>query len=93
LTDPGKLARMFKILSVNTRIQIIQLLKGRSLCVNAMAHTLQITPAAVSQHLRIMRDAEIVIGEKRGYFMHYRINEAKLAEWSEAAREIFKTDD
>ena len=91
MIDPGKLARMFKILSVNTRIRIIHLLKDRPLCVNAMAHALQITPAAVSQHLRIMRDAEIVIGEKRGYFMHYRVNEARLAEWNEAAREFLRT--
>jgi len=81
LKDTETLARVFKILSVEMRIRIIELLKGQPLCVNALAHFLGITPAAVSQHLRVMRDADIVIGEKRGYFIHYRVNQEKLDEW------------
>ncbi|MCF8108925.1 MAG: ArsR family transcriptional regulator, partial [Desulfohalobiaceae bacterium] len=42
---------------------MIELLKERSLCVNALARDLMITPAAVSQHLRILRDADLVIAE------------------------------
>lgn len=81
MKDTETLARVFKILSVEMRIRIIELLKGQPLCVNALAHFLGITPAAVSQHLRVMRDADIVIGEKRGYFIHYRVNQEKLDEW------------
>jgi DNA-binding transcriptional ArsR family regulator len=51
--------------------------------VNALAHRLDVTPGAVSQHLRIMRDAGLVVDEKRGYFVHYRLNEDTLAEWRE----------
>ncbi|MFO7883740.1 MAG: metalloregulator ArsR/SmtB family transcription factor, partial [Desulfobacteraceae bacterium] len=71
-------ARVFKILSVETRVRMIDLLRQRSLCVNALARALNISPAAVSQHLRILRDANVVIAEKRGYFVHYRINEQTL---------------
>jgi DNA-binding transcriptional ArsR family regulator len=85
MTDPDKLARIFKVLSVNTRVRMIALLKERPLCVNAMARTLEISPAAVSQHLRVLRDADIVAPHKRGYFVHYRINEATLAEWNQMA--------
>ena len=60
---------------------IVRLLKGRALCVNALAAKLDVTQGAVSQHLRIMRDAGLVIDEKRGYFVHYRLNEEVLAEW------------
>ena len=73
------------MLSVDTRVRMIELLKHRSLCVNALARALSITPAAVSQHLRVLRDAEIVTAEKRGYFVHYRVNEATLAEWKKLA--------
>lgn len=76
-------SRLLKVLSVETRIRILQLLKGRSLCVNALASRLNVTPGAVSQHLRIMRDAGLVIDEKRGYFVHYRLNEKTLATWRE----------
>lgn len=93
LTDTEKLARMFKILSVETRIRMIDLLKGQPFCVNALAHFLGITPAAASQHLRVMKDAEIVVGVKRGYFMHYRINRIKLAEWNEATRGLLHPDE
>jgi len=85
LLDPEKTARVFKILSVNTRVRIIELLKQRPLCVNALARMLGMTPAAVSQHLRILRDADIVTADKRGYFVHYRLNEATLTEWKRLA--------
>ncbi|MBC8875563.1 MAG: helix-turn-helix transcriptional regulator [Planctomycetes bacterium] len=78
-----EIARLLKVLSVETRVQIVQLLKGRALCVNALAAKLNVTQGAVSQHLRIMRDAGLVIDEKRGYFVHYRLNEEALASWRE----------
>ncbi len=81
-------ARVFKILSVETRVKMIDLLRRRSLCVNAMARALNISQAAVSQHLRILRDADVVIAEKRGYFVHYRINEQTLEQWRVTADQI-----
>ena len=81
-------ARVFKILSVETRVKMIDLLRRRSLCVNALARALNISPAAVSQHLRILRDADVVIAEKRGYFVHYRINEQTLERWRMIADQI-----
>ena len=93
MTDSEKLARIFKVLSVNTRVNMIDLLKRRSLCVNALARALDITPAAVSQHLRILRDADIVTADKQGYFVHYRVNEATLAEWNKTARGLLEMEE
>lgn len=90
MNDPRELARIFKTLSVDTRVRMIELLKNSSLCVNAMARKLGITSAAVSQHLRILRDADIVIADKRGYFVHYKINEATLAKWNKTAGELLE---
>jgi ArsR family transcriptional regulator len=84
MADSEKLARIFRLLSVDTRVRMIQLLKRRSLCVNALARSLELTAAAVSQHLRVLRDAGIVTADKQGYFVHYRINEKALARWREA---------
>jgi DNA-binding transcriptional ArsR family regulator len=83
MKDPIRLARILKVLSVPARVRIVQLLKGRALCVNALTARLDITQGAVSQHLRIMRDAGLVVDEKRGYFVHYRLNEEALAGWQE----------
>jgi DNA-binding transcriptional ArsR family regulator len=76
--DAEKTARVFKLLGVDTRVRIVQMLKKRSLCVNALARQLGVSAAAVSQHLRVLRDGELVTAEKKGYYVHYRVNERTL---------------
>lgn len=90
--EAEKLAKLLKVLSVATRVRIIRLLKGRALCVNALACHLDVTQGAVSQHLRILRDAGLVVDEKRGYYVHYRLNEESLAKWQKAIQHVFDTD-
>ncbi len=91
--DAQKLARMFRVLSVDTRVRIVQMLKTRALCVNAIARQLDITPAAVSQHLRVLRGADIVTADKRGYFVHYSLNTKTLGRWKHWADALMATDD
>ncbi len=81
MDEAAKLSRVFKALSVDTRIRIVQMLKEQSLCVGALAARLGVSSAAVSQHLRILRDAGLAKGEKHGYFVHYHINRATLDQW------------
>ena len=92
MSGPKELARLLKVLSVETRVRIVQLLKGRALCVNALASRLDVTQGAVSQHLRIMRDAGLVIDEKRGYYVHYRLNEETLVAWREEIDRLLDPD-
>ena len=65
-------ARVFHALASETRVKIMQILQGRTLCGNALAARLDLTPAAVSQHVRILKAAGLVAAEKRGFFVHYR---------------------
>ncbi len=81
MSDARELARICKVLSVDTRVRIIELLKGRALCVGAMSAKLGVTAGAVSQHLRILRDAGLVTDEKHGYYVHYRLNNKTIAKW------------
>ncbi|TVM19255.1 transcriptional regulator [Oceanidesulfovibrio indonesiensis] len=90
MIDSEKQARIFKVLSVSTRVRMLEMLKHRSFCVNALAKMLDITPSAVSQHLRVLRDADLVIADKEGYFVHYRVNEQTMAEWRTVADNLFK---
>ena len=80
-TRPHNLARAMKVLSVGTRVRIVQLLRKKALCVNALAARLDVTQGAVSQHLRVMRDAGLVIDERRGYHVHYRLNPSTMNQW------------
>jgi ArsR family transcriptional regulator len=65
--------RVFRALSVEKRVEIVRLLAERTLCVGALSNLLNISAGAVSQHLRILRDAGIVEPDRRGYFVHYRL--------------------
>jgi DNA-binding transcriptional ArsR family regulator len=75
------LVRFGKALAAPIRVRILALLRSRALCVNALATRLKVTQGAVSQHLRILREAGIVLAEKRGYYVHYQLNERRLAAW------------
>jgi DNA-binding transcriptional ArsR family regulator len=55
-------------------------LLSHDLCVRTLAHRLQISESAVSQHLQILRKAGLVRGEKRGYWTHYAVNREVLNE-------------
>jgi len=68
----------------------VQLLKRRSLCVTALASQLGITPAAVSQHLRILRDAGIVKDQKQGLYVHYQLNKSNAARLGKVVEKLLK---
>lgn len=71
-------ADLFKILSVDKRIEIIELLKKEPLSVNALAETLGVTQSAVSQHLRVLKSAGLVKDERQGYWIYYSLNRDAL---------------
>lgn len=64
-----------KALSDETRMKIVILLLKNNYCVRALAKELKISEAAVSQHLKVLREAGLLTGEKKGYFMHYNVNQ------------------
>ncbi len=82
IIDP---AEIFKVLSVETRVKIIELLKANgALGVKDISGKLGITPPAVSQHLKILKQAGLVRSERQGYWIPYSINEEAM----EGCREI-----
>lgn len=79
--DAKELERRLKVLSVASRIRIVELCKGHPMCVGSLARKVGMTQAAVSQHLRVLRDAGLVVGEKQGNFVHYAVDLNVLAQW------------
>jgi ArsR family transcriptional regulator, arsenate/arsenite/antimonite-responsive transcriptional repressor len=70
---------IFKALSVETRVKIIELLKSKGpLGVNNIAKRIGVTPAAISQHLKILKLAGLVRNERKGYWIPYSLNEFAL---------------
>lgn len=79
ITTAELVSNTFRALSVNTRVRIIELLKAGPLCVGGLARKLGVTPAAVSQHLKLMRAAGLVTSARRGYHIHYELNPEAFA--------------
>jgi DNA-binding transcriptional ArsR family regulator len=78
-------AEIFKVLSVDTRVKIIELLKTKGpLGVKDISSDLGLTPPAISQHLKILKQAGLVRSERKGYWIPYSIN----AEAMESCREM-----
>jgi ArsR family transcriptional regulator len=75
-------AALFGVLADPTRLKLLRLLarqkEPNALCVNALAYQLGVTQSAVSQHLRVLKSVGLVKGERRGYRIHYFINQETL---------------
>jgi DNA-binding transcriptional ArsR family regulator len=72
-----------KALADETRLRIINQLLTHDLCVGALASDLNMSKAAVSQHLQILRKAGLVRGEKRGYWTHYNVDKSAIFGFAE----------
>lgn len=80
----AKKAELFKLLGVESRIKIIDLLKENGpLGVNDLARKLGLTPAAVSQHMKALRQAGLVEGRRQGYWVPYELNPPALEQCRE----------
>jgi|UniRef100_A0A7C3UZE4 DNA-binding transcriptional ArsR family regulator len=93
MRNPEVMARIFNILSVSARLRLLYLVKDRPLCVGALAQRLGLTPGAVSQHLRVLREAGLVTAERRGYFVHYGLNRDTLARWREMIADFWDSQE
>jgi len=66
--------RMFKALSDKQRLRILALLSRRPLVVNDIKLMLRLSMPTISQHLSILRDADLVIDNKQGRWVEYSIH-------------------
>lgn len=82
-------SEMFKVLAVETRVKIIDLLKLKGpLGAKNIAELVGVTPAAVSQHLKILRQSGLVRSERKGYWIPYSIDEEVLENCRQILNEV-----
>ena len=62
-----------------TRLAILQSLARRPLAVSELAETLPVSRPAVSQHLRVLKDARLVSDRKAGTKRIYEVNPEAIA--------------
>jgi DNA-binding transcriptional ArsR family regulator len=63
-----------------TRRQILRMLRDRSLSAGAIAGAFDVTRPAISRHLRVLREAGLVIDEPQGRERVYRLELGALDE-------------
>jgi DNA-binding transcriptional ArsR family regulator len=74
-------SELFRILGARRRLAIIRILRHHGpIGAKRIADILGVTPAAVSQHLKALRHAGLVMGERHGYHVPYSLNEQTLSE-------------
>ena len=84
-----KQVRFFSALSSENRINILLLLKEHPQCVNAIVKRLKMTQPAVSQHLRVLKEAGLVKSKKNGYWVHYAVDAAALESCGKGLAKLF----
>ena len=73
-------ALVFKALADETRLSILKQLRDQGeVCACDFRACCAVAQPTVSHHLKVLREAGLVKAEKRGLWVHYRLNEAKLA--------------
>ena len=66
-----ELAYMLKALGEPMRLKIFQAVLERKHCVRSLSKKLGVSESAISQHMKVMKEAGLVYGEKYGYHTHY----------------------
>lgn len=73
-----QLAEFYKLLGNTTRLKILLALAQGELCVCDVAHVLELTVAATSHQLKLLRDQGWLSMRNDGKMVYYRVNSESL---------------
>lgn len=71
---------LFHALSDETRLAILDMLKGGERCVCDLQDELESAQSRLSFHLKVLRDAGLVTGRKEGRWMYYAVVAESIAQ-------------
>jgi ArsR family transcriptional regulator, arsenate/arsenite/antimonite-responsive transcriptional repressor len=85
------MAEVFKALGDPTRLEIISLLtESENLCVNVIAEKTGMSQPAISQHLKVLKNAGFLDAKKMGMHVHYCLNRKKVKEFTDSLDSLFR---
>ena len=82
-------AEFFKALAHPMRILILEILRGGPTSVGKLAEAIGAPESTISQQLAVLRARNVVVTERRGTTVIYRVRDAELFELLDVARRIF----
>ena len=68
------LQNTLKALSDPTRRKILELLKNGPMSAGDIGKEFSMTGATLSHHLNVLKQAHLVLGDKKGTFIYYEVN-------------------
>lgn len=71
---------IFKVLSDKQRRDILVMLKDGKMSAGEIAEKLDISPAALSYHLKLLKNADLIMEYKDKNFIYYEINTSVFEE-------------
>ena len=80
VVDPGRAAQLFHALSDETRLGILEMLRGGEQCVCDLQDGLDAAQSRLSFHLRVLKEAGLVVDRREGRWSYYSIAPESLAE-------------
>lgn len=83
-----QIVQIFKALGDETRLKILIILSKKRICAKGLAKHLGISEATVSQHIKVLKDTGLIVGEKMGYYVHYDITNSLLQDTAEFIENI-----
>ncbi|HLC48266.1 MAG TPA: metalloregulator ArsR/SmtB family transcription factor [Candidatus Norongarragalinales archaeon] len=81
-------AEMCKTFANPIRLEILDLLRDRESTVTELVKKTQYSQVNISQHLSVMRGKGIVVSERRGKNVYYRLSTRKITKAFDIIREI-----
>jgi len=75
----GEAAKIFKALSDETRLEIIDMLTNEELCAHKILDHFNITQPTLSYHMKILTDSGLVTGKREGALMLYHLKAEAFA--------------
>lgn len=78
--DLERVAEVFHALSDATRLQLVDLLRGGERCVCELTDALDARQSRLSFHLRVLKEAGLVLDRREGRWIYYRLNQERVEE-------------
>ena len=74
------LQNTIKALSDPIRREILEMLKGGRMAAGEIAEKFPVSGAAISKHLSVLREADLIRDTREGKFIYYELNTSVLEE-------------
>ncbi len=81
-------AQLFHALSDETRLGILEMLRGGERCVCELQDELEAAQSRLSFHLKVLKDAGLITDRREGRWMYYSLDREALSEVAELVREL-----